>query len=721
MLIKDSFQKNIFRDIDPVVKADNDDHLANELDEFVVTNEIKQRLYAFFDEYNDPGSSCNGAWISGFFGSGKSHLLKVMAVMMENRNVMGIGAMDRLLPMFDDEPSLKGAIQHSAELHPSESVLFNIDSYAPNQGQAETGALLEAFIKAFNHHCGYFDGGQLHIAAMERELDNNGHYQDFRSAIERICGKPWEVVRKSALVNEVKISHAYDEALGNPAGMTTRVISNYRENYKPDIRGFATTVNEYIEGKGKGFRLNFFVDEVGQFIANNTQLMVNLQSVVEELNIQCGGNSWVIVTSQEDINSVIGETTKENANDFSKIQGRFGVKMPLSSSEAGEVIRDRLLAKKPETRDEFDALYYKYKDDFGVLFDFTGGDRKYRNYKDSDDFFRTYPFVPYQFDVFSSALRSLSDKNVFQGKHNSTGARSMLGVFQDVAESICDHDASTEEGTLAPFDMMFEGLRTSMRTEIYAAVSEAERNLSDETAIRVLKALLLVKYCDEINATAANLRVLLYGAFTENAEELQRKVQDALDLLESQVYIRRNGDSYEYLTNEEKDVENDIHNIVVSESDSHKEIADILHDIIGMYKVTYKNGAFSQSYSYDLAIDGDFQAQKKNDLSVNVVTAPQATGLVDVPHTAPRTLTVFLSGADAFLGELRIFLQTESYARQNSGASDMKAAIIADKRAANRERRKRLQAMFGELLENASYYASSTEVTQDLTGDGKAQ
>jgi hypothetical protein len=533
MLLRDSFSRDIFRDIDPVVKADGDEHLANELDEFVVTNEIKQHLYSFFDEYNDPGTSCNGAWISGFFGSGKSHLLKIMAVMMENRDVMGVSALDRLLPKFDDEPSLKAEIQQSVETHPSESVIFNIVSDSSDSTQSKTGAMLEAFIKVFNRHCGYFAGGQLHIAALERDLDREGHYEEFRTAVQRRCGKSWEAVRTNALIYEVDISKAFDEALGNPEGTTTKVIRYYSENYKPDIRGFADAVSDYIDSRGKGFRLNFFVDEVGQFIANDTRLMVALQSIAEELNTRCSGNSWIVVTSQEAIDAVVGRPSESNANDFSKIQGRFGVKMPLSSSEAGEVIRDRLLAKKPETEGEFRALYEKYKDDFGVLFDFTGGDRKYRGYEGFDGFFSTYPFVPYQFDVFSSVLRNLSDKNVFQGKHSSTGARSMLGVFQDVAERICQNGANTEEGTLVPFDMMFDGMRNSMRTEIYSAVSQAERNLSNEMAIRVLKALLLVKYCKEINATAANLRVLLYGAFTENAEELQKEVQDALDLLES--------------------------------------------------------------------------------------------------------------------------------------------------------------------------------------------
>jgi DNA-binding transcriptional ArsR family regulator len=718
MLIRDSFKKDINRAIDPVVKADADEHLADELDEFVVTNEIKQHLYDFFDEYDDSGSASNGAWISGFFGSGKSHLLKILAVMMEDRQVGGTGAMERMLPKFDDEPALKAKIENSRKLHPSESVLFNIDSYAPNNGQAESGALLAAFIKALNHHCGYFDGGQMHIAALEYDLDREGRLGIFRDVIARRCGKSWEDIRKAALIHDADISRAFDEACGNAEGTTQGVIRYYRETYKPDIRGFAGRVSDYIDVKGKGFRLNFFVDEVGQFIAQNTGLMVNLQSIAEELNSRCGGDSWIVVTSQEDINGIVGQLDSSSANDFSKIQGRFGVKMPLSSSDAREVICDRLLAKTDESEDAYLSLYERYKDDFGVLFDFTDGVRRFRGYQGVDDFERIYPFVPYQFDVFSSAMRGLSDQNAFSGRHNSTGARSMLGVFQVVAQNLCDKGASTERGTLASFDMMFEGIRTTLRTEAYAAISQAEDNLDDETAVRALEALLLVKYCPEIKATATNVRVLLYGAFTENVVELDQKVREALDELERQVYVRREDNCYEYLTDEEKDVENEIRATEVKESESRKLVGELFRDAVGQLKVTYRNGDFEHTYAYNLKVDGEAQGQQRNDLSLNVVTWHERGNLHDIAETAPRTLTVDLVDPGAFLKDVRRYLQTERYANLSSGAGKSRERIISEKRMANAALRGRLAKSMEEMLGHARYYAGATEVTSQVGGSG---
>lgn len=720
MLLRDSFEKDIYRPIDPVVKANETQHLVNELDEFVVTNEVKEHLLRFFDEYNDPDAVGNGAWISGFFGSGKSHLLKILAVALENREVGGRRAMDYLIPKVEDTPALAAGMEQASRRHPSESILFNIDSFAPNAGRSDAGALLSAFIKAFNHHCGYFDGDQQHIAKLEYDLDHNGKLDDFRKAVEQREEKPWEQVRKSALLYKRQITEAFDEALGNPKGTNQDVVGYYKDTYQPDIRSFAQLVAEYIESKHQpGFRLNFFVDEVGQFIAQNANLMVNLQTIAEELASTCGGNSWVVVTSQEDMENVVGQMKAVSANDFSKIQARFHVKMTLTSSDAKEVIRDRLLAKKLEDKVVFEGLYERYREDFGVLFDFADGAKEYKCYQSVGEFCGIYPFVPYQFEVFMSAMRGLSDHNCFTGRHNSTGARSMLGVFQMVAEHICDEGATTEQGTLAAFDMMFEGLRNDLKSEVYAAISTAEDQLDDEYAVRLLKALLLVKYVDDFRATPGNLRVLLYGAFSESTSDLNQKVEAALYELEHQVYVRRNGNVYEYLTNDEKEVEQEIANTMVPPSEQRNLIAQLFRDVCGPSRVTYRQGAFDHVYSYNLRIDGEPEGRQTNDLTLDIVTAYDPASLLpDMVPAAPKTLSVTLRDAKEFLLGVRSFKQTERYANAKTGSSDVRQAIIMDKQVANGKLYERLRDEMRDLLTDAVFNAGGVDVTDKVSGSG---
>lgn len=183
MRYEDMYEKPIDRPIDAVVKASSVEHLANELEEYVITPELAGHLGRFFDEYNDPDATGNGAWIAGFFGSGKSHLLKILAVILEDQEVAGKRAIDYILPKLEDDPALRGAMEVARTRHPSESILFNIDIIAPNQGRTEAGGLLAAFIKVFNRHCGYFDGDQQHIAKMEYDLDREGLLDAFKARI----------------------------------------------------------------------------------------------------------------------------------------------------------------------------------------------------------------------------------------------------------------------------------------------------------------------------------------------------------------------------------------------------------------------------------------------------------------------------------------------------------------------------------------------------------
>lgn len=721
MLIQDTFQKDIFRAIDPVVRADEDKYLANELDEFVVTNEVERHLLEFFEEYNEPDAVGNGAWISGFFGSGKSHLLKILAVILEDRVVDGKPAMDYILPKVAHNPSLKGAMEVARRRHPSESVLFDIDHIAPNEGRSESGALLAAFIRAFNMHCGYFDGDQQHIAQLEWDLDRIGRLREFEEAVQRRCKMPWKLVRNIAPAKARDISAAYDEACGNPEGTHPNIVDYYRSTYSPSIRSFAERVREYVQMHESGFRLNFFVDEVGLFIARNSKLMVNLQSVAEELNTICGGSSWVVVTSQEAMEGIVSDMTDASGEDFTKIQARFNLKMPLTSQDAKTVIRDRLLAKSVDSEPGYLRMYEERKHDFGVLFDFADGAKRYGQYRDFDDFLSTYPFVPYQFDVFMTAMRELSRKDAFTGKHNSTGARSMLGVFQDVAQELCRHGASTEGEQLASFDLMFEGLRNSFRTEFYAAISQAEHNPTlTDTCVRVLKALLLVKYCKDFRATPGNIRVLLYGSFNEQPAKLENDIKDALDELERQLYVRRNGNEYEYLTDDEKEVESEIRNTLVSDSDNRKLIAKLFQDVVGNTRVTYRNGSFEHVYALNLKIDGEAQGPQRNDLTLDLVTDYSAAGLLDqtVP-TQPKTLSVRLVDSKAFLVGVRTHLQTDRYANKASGQGEVREAIIADKRQANLKLYTRLRDQMRDLLTHATYNAGGADVTDRVTGSGK--
>ena len=133
MNIKELFYKPLDRAINGVVKADQNDNTTvyQELDEYVVTNELEKHFRDFFQSYgtdlSDPSIANRvGVWISGFFGSGKSHFLKILAYLLENRVVEG----EHPVNLFEDkvkDPLVYANMKKAADIE-TEVVLFNIDS-----------------------------------------------------------------------------------------------------------------------------------------------------------------------------------------------------------------------------------------------------------------------------------------------------------------------------------------------------------------------------------------------------------------------------------------------------------------------------------------------------------------------------------------------------------------------------------------------------------------
>ena len=156
------------------------------------------------------------------------------------------------------------------------------------------------------------------------------------------------------------------------------------------------------------------MDEIGQYIADDTQLMLNLQTIVEDLGTACKGKAWVIVTSQEDIDSI----TKTKGNDFSKIQGRFDTRLSLSASNVDEVIRKRVLAKNETATQTLRLLYEQKESIIKNLITFTADTADKKLYVDKGDFADCYPFIPYQFNLLGQVLTAVRTHGA-SGKHLS--------------------------------------------------------------------------------------------------------------------------------------------------------------------------------------------------------------------------------------------------------------------------------------------------------------
>lgn len=705
--LRDIFEKPVDRAIEGVIKADDEAGLKVELEEYVITNEIERQFEKFLDAYNNYGTA-NGVWISGFFGSGKSHLLKMLALLLENRDIGGSPAYEVFKQKCAHNEILAADLRKAVSI-PSKSILFNIDQKADVISKGQTDALLSVFQKVFDEVGGYY-GKQPHIAQFERDLDSRGVLEAFRAAYQAVAGKPWERGREQALLENANVAKAYAQATGANPSEGEGILTRYRQDFRSSIEDFAEKVRAYIETQKPGFRLNFFVDEVGQYIADNVKLMTNLQTIAESLNTKCRGRAWIIVTAQQDMASVIGDMNQRQENDFSKIQARFANRMPLNSADVAEVIQKRLLKKTESGISSLSELYHRESNNLKTLFDFTDGSIRLENFRDRDHFIHSYPFVPYQYPLFQLAIQNLSQHNAFEGKHSSVGERSMLGVFQEVAVRL----AELPLGGLATFDQMFEGIRTALKSNVQQSILIAEKNLGDEFATRILKALFLVKYVKGFKPTARNVAVLMLDRFDTDLTKHKRRVDEALSLLEQNTYIQRNSELFEFLTDEEKDVEQEIKAIEVDTAEIAKELETLIFDgVIKSRKL--KHEASSQDYAFARYLD-DRLLGRDYELAINVIT-PFHEQSGNAEATAMRTmsrdeLAIVLNADNRFVSDLMTFKRTDKYVRQARSVTQQASIerIVREKGEQNNSRQRDLTLKARALVGDARLFVRGEEI-----------
>ena len=589
------YKADINRDINGVIKvAQNDERsIEQELREYIITRELRKHFNTFLNNYEKSlhyPTDKIGVWISGFFGSGKSHFLKILSYLLSNDTVAGKKAVDYFQDKFDD-PMMFAQLENCAAVS-TDTILFNIDSKSPIN--KDKTAILRVFAKVFYEYRGFY-GDDLKVAKLEQFIEKSGKMDAFKSKFEEIHGDSWENSRDAFSFFEDDVVDTLTDTL-DMSETAARNWFNGTETADISIEQLVKEIKDYIDSKGKGFRLLFMIDEVGQYIGSDGSLMLNLQTIVEEIGSKCGGRVWVMVTSQEAIDSI----TKISGDDFSKIQGRFNTRLSLSSSSVDEVIKKRILAK---TDDAAALLSLSYNTNSAVLknlFTFNDAVLDLKGYSGEHDFIETYPFVPYQFRLMQNVLAQIR-KHGNSGKHLSGGERSMLSGFQEAAQAIEDKD----ENALVPFCLFYNTVHTFLESAIRRVIDRCQNAADSHDGIEqydvsILKLLYLIRYVDDIKANVDNITTLMVDDIRADKINMRKEIQGSLDRLVSQNYVARNGDTYTFLTDDEQDIERDIRNTPIDSAAIVQSIAQIVFGDIYLSK-KFKYDKYD--FPYDRFVD----------------------------------------------------------------------------------------------------------------------
>lgn len=725
MLIKNLFERDIFRPINGVVKADqlDDSSIWQELDEFVITRELDQHFRKFISWYldavaqgkNPDPTGKMGIWISGYFGSGKSHLLKVLSYLLRNRTHENSGLKKQAVEFFESkvkDAMLFGDIKRAVAVD-TDVILFNIDSKADHRTGRDL--ILRVFLKVLNELQGY-SGDHPHIANMERYLEGKGKLQAFEAAYEKYTGLKWKQERDAYQFNRDEVVKALSETLGQSQAAAEKWIDGAEEHFSLSIENFCKWVKEYLDSKGPQHRIVFLVDEVGQFIGTDSHLMLNLQTITEELGTFCRRRAWVVVTSQEDMDTVLGDMSKARKQDFSKIQGRFFPPLSLSSANVDEVIQSRLLAKDGgmdgEIADDLRKTYTAKGDILKNQLTFKNCGMTFKSFKDGDDFVKNYPFAPYQFQLIQKIFEAIRKAGA-TGMHLARGERSMLDAFQSAAKT-----ASKEEvGVLVPLYDFYPSIESFLDTSVKKTIDQAETNPSLEPFdIELLQVLFLIRYVDEMKGNVDNLVTLCLDQIDGDRLALRRRIEESLGRLEKETLISRSGENYFFLTNEERDITKEIKLVDLSSGEEAKLVGDIIFEDVLKGQRKHKFSGNGMLFDFNRQCDQfPIGNQKDGALLVSVIT-PLADdyelydkGKAILESSTEGGYVLIRLGNDESLGrELTAFLQTEKYLKvKNDGTlSESTKRILRDCGEDNRHRRERLTTLLSGMLAAADYFVA---------------
>lgn len=720
MRIQNMFFDDINRPINGVIKVDQDsiDIVEQEVREYVITKELRKHFSAFFNYYSDAfdvPTADIGVWISGFFGSGKSHFLKMLSYILENKAIGDTNTVELFRQKFEDDPATFMMIDKATRCD-TETILFNID--IEGSINKDKTAVMRVFAKMFYNHLGFY-GENLKVAMLEYYIEKSGKTEEFRRVFEEKKGKTWVEMRRAFAFNGKFIIPTLMEVL-DMSEDDAKNWFNDKTAVELSIAQLVRDIKEYVDNKPKNFRLLFMIDEAGQYVGTDTDMLLNLQSLTEKIGSECEGKVWVCCTGQEAIDEII----KVRADEFSRIQARFKTRLSLTSSSVDEVVQKRILKKTPEATSELSEVYDQNDSVLRNLFTFNGAQLDIKGYGGANEFAVNFPFVPYQFIIMQKVFNEIR-KHGNAGKHQSNGERSMLSGFQEAAQKIQDRD----EYALVPFFRFYDTVHTFLDSSIRRVIERCERAADAGDGIEaydvdVLKLLYLIRYIDnDVPANLDNIVVLMADDICVDKISLRETVRDSLNRLLSQNYIGRTGETYNFLTDEEQDIQKAIKN------DTSVDTAAIVERIAQMiFADIYTTKKYRYNSKYDFSFD-----QMVDGVTVGAVTGGiRLKFLTDATDAAEksklRLMTESTGQAIAVLAETDYYnsleqaMKIRKYVKQRNVAQLPKSVqdIIRDQQ----DEATRLEVSVTEELRKAiigaEFYVAGEHI-EIKAGDAKAK
>ena len=576
--VRDLIQRDIGVKVEGVVKVFDQASLVTEMREYVVTDKIEDELKRIFDTFTQVSETLRhgghardvmGMWVSGFFGSGKSHFAKVLGNLLQNAPLDEQGT-ERCIEAFakhlSDTPRGSDIRLRLGELRlntETRAVFFEIKSRQPYGRPESVGEIL---LSEFYRFIGYSEN--LHVAAIERNLECRGLLGTLEAEFEERFEIPWRsadgrddtstVRSRLATVLPAVAPADYPDPKTAAQGLKDAFHLSWLTPEKIADE-LVEWVDEQTPVAGKTVHLVFVIDEMGTFIGDSNDRIGELNSLAEMIGNKGKGKVWLIATSQQDLEKVVDRTNFQPAL-VGRLNARFDLKPHLVSDEINRIVSERILKKRPAREDVLRALYKRHEGAIAQLADLNAS--RHLGELNERAFIGAYPLLPHQIRLAQDIFEALS------GFRISGGVRSMIAVVMETLQGVADEDV----GVIVGFDEIFDAVENDLLSQEYLgasgvrAISESDERVpgTPVPAARVLKILWLLQRVTWVPRVSETIAKLLVRDFTANLPVLREHVEKTLAALQESGYVSRDEATgeWKFLNERERSIEQAIQEMV---------------------------------------------------------------------------------------------------------------------------------------------------------------
>lgn len=658
MKLADIFETRIEEKIDPVIKVgevQDEAKLASEIGAYVVTPTIERYVDEFLEHYTDSfrlQTTEIGSWISGYFGSGKSHLAKVLALLAENRGLQGNSAAKRFEARVPPAAPCRASILRNLgrlDQCSTRVLAFNLNTLV----DSKTTPLPRLLLSQYYQSRGY-SANLLYARVIEQEIDRRGKLQALHNEVASLADRPWSDIQKNPGFYSKQLYRAActvaPDAFGSPEEVA-QALKNAERGDLYNAQFLVQTMLDDLASREREIknpaRILLVLDESGQWIEDDAGRLAQLQALVEEAAIKGQGKIWIFVTTHEDMGAIYQNARALQA-DMKKIEGRFRFKWSLTTENIELVLEDRIFKKKLAGRDAVGNAYDAAPGVIRGLGELANTSQKLPSCE-RDRFVTLYPFFPYQVHLIPEIVKSLRSKGG-RGEQLSGSTRTLLAITQDILRAGRRPYLRLEVGEMVPFDEVYENLagEGEVSPDVRRELSRIEEVVLGANALtrRVAEVLYLIREIAYVPRTIDNLARLLVESTSDDLPGIIARVQPELDKLMAAKMVARIGEEYEFLTGERRTFEDEVATVAaqlkqqdreaglakhfVFDSDKKK---NHLHSLLGFETVPFKDGEFEVRVSMD-----GTPALKNGHIEVRIYSPLAALGGVKVPDLEDQSL-----------------------------------------------------------------------------------